>query len=209
MVTAVTFPELTFEERRHIYKLNGMEIPSVTTIMQPLSSDVYGHIDDKVLDRAAARGTAVHEAIENFVKFGVEDIPPEHAGYFDAFLKWYEEHHVKPAGTEIRLYHKSLMYAGTADMAAEVDAADTLIDFKTSSSVQKMLCGVQLEAYERAWESHTNEAEFKKKVIVHLKKDGNYQMLEFGSGIECWRVFTALLTVRNYKQKFSKGGTKQ
>lgn len=209
MVTMVKFPELTFDERRHIYKLNGMAIPSVTTVMQPLSDNVYGNINDDILRHAAARGTAVHEAIENFVKFGIEDIPPEYKGYFNAFLKWYEEHKVKPNGTEIRLYHKSLMYAGTADMAAEVDGEDTLVDFKTSASIQHMLCGVQLEAYSRAWESHTNKNEFKKKAIVHLRKDETYEMVDFKSDLECWRVFTALLTVRNYKQKFTKAGVKQ
>jgi len=203
MVTVATFPELTFEERRHIYKLNGVQIPSVTTIMRPLSDNVYGGIDRKVLDRAADRGTAVHNAIENYVTFGIEDIDPDYAGYFNAFLKWHEEHNVIPYGTEIRLYHKSLMYAGTADMAASVDGIDTLIDFKTSASVSQMLCGVQLEAYDRAMASHEGQMRFAQKAIVHLKSDGRYQMIPFSSfEMEQWRVFTALLTVRNYMQKF-------
>lgn len=205
MMEALELPELTFDERRHIYKLNGVALPSVTTVMKPLSGDVYGSIDKAVLDRAAKRGTAVHNAIENFVKFGIEDIPPEHEGYFNGFLRWYEDHKVVPYGTEIKLYHKGLLYAGTADMLAEVDGVDTLIDFKTSASVQSMLCGVQLEAYSRAYCSHLGVAEFG-EAIVHLKKDGTYEMIPFGdSATECWRVFTALMTVRNYKQKFAKG----
>lgn len=203
MVTVAAFPELVFEEKRHIYKLNGVEIPSVTTIMQPLSETVYGSIDEQVLNKAAARGTAVHNAIENYVKFGIEDIEPDFAGYFEAFLKWQREHSVIPYGTEVKLYHKGLMYAGTMDMAASVDGIDTLVDFKTSASVSKMLCGVQLEAYDRAMMSHEAKLKFGQKAIVHLKKDGSYQMIPFKSSeTECWRVFTALLTVRNYEQKF-------
>lgn len=208
MISVGTFPELSFEEKRHIYKLNGIAIPSVTTIMKPLSEDVYGSIDEKVLNRAAARGTAVHNAIENYVKFNIEDIPPEHEGYFDAFLLWYKEHNVVPYGTEVKLYHKGLLYAGTADMIASVDGLDTLIDFKTSASVSQMLCGVQLEAYDRAMVSHDSGIHIAQKAIVHLQKDGKYQMIPFQSmETECWRVFTALLTVRNYKQKFKKGGS--
>lgn len=202
MIAVADYPELVFEERRHIYKLNGNPIPSVTTIMQPLTDDVYGSIRDEVLHRAALRGTAVHNAIENYVKFGIEDIPPEHAGYFNGFLKWYSEHKVKPYGTEIRLYHKALLYAGTTDMVAEVDGLDTLVDFKTSASVQPMLCGVQLEAYDRAAQS-LEMGEFKQKIIVHLKKDGGYEVVPFKvADTDCWRVFTALITVRNYKKKF-------
>lgn len=207
MIEVQEFPELMFDERKHIYTVNGLFVPSVTTVMRPLSEDVYGGIDEEVLNRAAARGTAVHNAIENYIKFDIRDIPEEHEGYFEAFLKWFEEHKVEPYGDEVRLYHKSLMYAGTADMFASVDGIDTLIDFKTSAAVQKMLCGVQLEAYDRAIQSHTGGKGFERKAIVHLKKDGSYQMIEYSpNDIECWRVFTALLTVRNYKLKFKRGG---
>lgn len=60
------FPELSFEEADHIYRLNGMEIPSVTTLMKPLSNAFYRDIDPGILERAAQRGTAVHNACENF-----------------------------------------------------------------------------------------------------------------------------------------------
>lgn len=199
-----SLPELVFEERKHVYELNGIKIPSVTTLMRPLSDDVYGGIDAAVLNKAAARGTAVHTAIENYVKFGIEDVDPAFEGYFDGFFKWMNEHEVVPYGNEVRLYHKSLLYAGTADMFASVDGVDTLVDFKTSASVSPMLCGVQLEAYERAYTSHFPKTTFP-KAIIHLKKTGDYKMIPFESAdSECWRVFTALLTVRNYKLKFKQ-----
>lgn len=203
MVTVAQFPELTFEERRHVYKLNGVEIPSVTTIMEPLSDQVYATVNDAVLRKAGDRGTAVHNAIENYIKFGIEDIAPEYAGYFDGFLRWYKDHKVVPYGTEVRLYHKGLLYAGTSDLLAGVDDEDTLVDFKTTSSMSEMLCGVQLEAYKRAYESHDGAGRLAKKAILHLSKDGKYEMYHFKpNDTECWKVFTALLTVRNYKQKF-------
>lgn len=203
MVTVQQFPELTFEERRHVYRLNGVEIPSVTTIMGPLSEQVYATVNDAVLRKAGARGTAVHNAIENYVKFGIEDIATEYAGYFDAFLQWCKDHKVVPYASEVRLYHKALLYAGTADLLASVDKEDTLVDFKTTSSMSEMLCGVQLEAYKRAHESHEGAGKLSKKAILHLSKNGKYEMFHFNPhDTECWKVFTALLTVRNYKQKF-------
>ena len=84
-----------------------------------------------------------------------------------------------------------------------MDGEDTLVDFKTSSSVQPMLGGVQLEAYNRCFMSH-HLGEFKRRAIVHLKSDGTYQVHHFVDASEYWRVFTALLTVRNYKLKFKK-----
>ena len=57
------FPELTFEEERHLYYLNGLEVPSVTTLRKPLSSDFYSTVDPEVLNKAAKRGTAIHNAV--------------------------------------------------------------------------------------------------------------------------------------------------
>ena len=47
------FPELTFEEKGHTYHLNGLEVPSVTTVMKLLSNDFYSTVDPEVLNRAA------------------------------------------------------------------------------------------------------------------------------------------------------------
>lgn len=197
------FEEITFEESKHIYRLNGIIIPSVTTLMKPLSDTVYDSIGKDVLDKAARKGTAVHSAIETYSNFGIVDIDEENKSYFDGYIKFSEEHSLNTYGSEIRLYHKELLYAGTADMIADVDGKFTLIDFKTSYSVSDMLCGVQLEAYDRALKSHSLDFKIQQKLIVHLKKDGSYQLHYFKiNDSECWKVFAALVTIDNYKKKF-------
>ena len=108
MVKIPEFPELSFDEATHIYRLNGAELPSVTTVMKPLSSEVYGGVDEWVMEQAAGRGTAVHNAIENWSLYGIEDIAPEYRGYFDGFLAWVQEMKPEVLGNECRLYHKSL-----------------------------------------------------------------------------------------------------
>ena len=84
------FPELSFNEFNHTYRLDELIIPSVTTLMKPLSDDFYRAVDPEVLEKAAKRGTAIHNAVENFAQFGIEDIPPAYAGYFQAFRTWWE-----------------------------------------------------------------------------------------------------------------------
>lgn len=195
-----TFPELEFEEKGHVYKLDGSIIPSVTTLMEPLSKKQYDGIDPAILDRAAARGTAVHNAIENYLEFGVEDIAPEYAGYFEAFLKWYRKNNPKVLSTEHRVYHKILRYAGTSDLLCIEDGALDVVDYKTSASVNDMLCGVQLEGYDRAFESHGVKIDRRK--ILHLMRDGNYSVTTFPNTPEYYSVLSALLTIRNYMNKF-------
>ena len=72
--TTVKIPELTeltFEEGPHIYRLNGVEIPSVSELMKPLKDTCYAGVGAKTLENAANKGTSVHNSIENWIKFAV------------------------------------------------------------------------------------------------------------------------------------------
>lgn len=195
------FNELTFEEEKHIYRLDGSYVPAVSTIMKPLSQALYKDVDENVLNKAASRGTAVHNAIENFVLFGITDIDPLYEGYIIAFKEWWLDMNPKALATECRVYHKYLRYAGTADMPVIIDGKKILVDFKTSAAVNKMLTGVQLEAYAKAYESHG--IEFDGKAILHLRNDGQYRWLYYDKNdTESWEVFGALMTVHNHIQKY-------
>ncbi|MFR1537605.1 MAG: hypothetical protein ACLSUP_03070 [Blautia massiliensis (ex Durand et al. 2017)] len=195
------FPELKFEEKRHIYTINGQILPSVTTVMRPLDNEVYRGIDEDVMRMAADRGTAIHNAVENYVIYGIEDIEPKHRGYFNAFLRFWDENNPEPLATESRLYHKILRYAGTADLPCVIGGKRILIDYKTSAAVNKMLTGVQLEAYAKAYSSHGFR--FDEKAIVHLKNDGSYQMVRYkANDMESWEVFSSLMVVWNHIQKY-------
>ena len=102
-LTIPKLSELTFDEASHTYRLDGLIIPSVTTLMKPLSEAYYGGVDAKVLSNAADRGSAVHSAIDLHCRYGVIDIEPELEGYFEAFGNLYRsfcEHlTAKKAGT--------------------------------------------------------------------------------------------------------------
>ena len=173
-------PELEFDEEPHIYRLNGIVIPSVSTVMEPLSSNVYGSVDPNILNMAANRGTIVHEAIENYVQYGIEDIDPRYGAYLDAFIDFWKDYKPTLIAAEYRMYHKYLKYAGTADLLALIDDELWLIDNKTSSEVKKMLTRVQLEAYKKALATHNIRV--KRKAILHLKKTGKYSFVEHPCG---------------------------
>ncbi len=198
--TAIVLPkldELSFNEEDHIYRLNGSVIPSVSAIMEPLSRKEYGNIDARTLRNAAMRGSSVHFAIENFIKFGIDDCEPEHRGYMDGFLEWYDKYRPIIIGSEIRTYHKLFRYGGTIDLLAIIDGKLTLIDFKTTSRLIDKNCRVQLEAYLQALASHGIKVEA--KYILHLTPTGKWKFQPFGDkDAEAWRVFGSLKTVYDY-----------
>lgn len=197
------FPEVEFNEERHEYKIGGRTLTSVTTLMEPLSSSYYGAVDEKTLNRAAERGTAVHNAIENYIKYGIDDIPREYEGYLEAFKLWLKEKSPVILGTECRVYHKAYQYAGTCDMPCIINGEVFCIDFKTSSVINSVLTCVQLEAYDRAYESHGFK--FDKKAIVHLKPDGTYKMVPYDkTDDESWNTFRACITINNHLAKYRR-----
>lgn len=203
MVKIPEMPELTFEESTHTYRLDGQEIPSVTTVMGPLSAAKYRTVNRSTLDRAASRGTAVHSAIEMWINYGIEDYSPELSGYFQGFMDWWNRYRPEPVGTEVKLYHKLLRYAGTADLIAYIDGELTLVDFKTTTTIIDMTCSVQLEAYAQALKSHGIAVEGKR--ILQLKKDGGYaERLYPASDAARWKVFGCLKTVYEYIQNNMK-----
>lgn len=201
--TVPHFDELHFEEKGHTYTVNGQLYPSVSTLMRPLSEAHYEGIDMSVLAKAAERGTIVHNAIENFILFGIEDIDPQYEGYFLAFKKWWKEVNPVALGSECAVYHRVLQYAGTADLPVVIGGQKILVDVKTSANVNRMLTGIQLEAYDKAFESHGFT--FDGKAILHLKKDGKYSWRFYPhNDEESWNVFCALITVNNHIRKFRR-----
>ena len=201
MIEIPKFPELEFEENRHIYKLNGIGIPSVTTIMRPLSESYYGGINEAVMDRAAQRGTTVHNAIENYLKFGINDIEDEHAGYYEAFKAFWRDKSPILVSSENRAYHRVLRYAGTSDIVCVIGGRAMCVDVKTTAGIVEMLTRVQTEAYIRAYGSH--KITFDGKAILHLQSDGSYEFDDKYALVdaEAWDAFCSLLTVRNYITK--------
>lgn len=119
-------PELTFDEASHIYRLNGDIIPSVSKLMEPLKDQCYGGISKRTLENAAIKGSAVHNSIENWIKFGIDDIPSEHRGYFNGFTEWWKQYKPRVFGSEVRIYHKLMRYGGTIDLLARSAACWSL-----------------------------------------------------------------------------------
>ena len=205
-------PELAFEEETHTYTLRGQAIPSVTQILKYLPSDDYASVPDYILQNAAARGTAVHEAIEFYVQYGSDEYDEEYAPYVEAFKGfWSGLNGAVALGNEIPVYYDDcddealkelygLPYAGTLDMLAAVDNEIWLMDFKCTSSVSKGLkkkYALQLEAYSQALRKFGIAVDRKK--VVQLLKDGKHRVYDFpADDTYSWSVFRSLRAVKNF-----------
>ena len=195
----LTNEKLTFDEKKHEYRLNGVVLPSVTRIMEPIKDANYSGIPEYVLQKAAERGTAVHQAIDIFINFGYEDIDLKYRGYVEAFYRWMDDVNPKILATEQPICHPTMMYCGTADCICEIDGKNVLIDYKTTSVVHEKLVRVQLQAYESAVSECGVRIDEKR--ILQLKEGEYREYIYPAKDAEAGRVFTSLKTVYDYNNK--------
>ena len=153
----------TFFEADHSYILNDKKLISVTQAMKKhgLSSD-YSFVDDQRLEAAAEYGKLVHAEIENFINNGIVGITQE----LEDFVKLSSEFGLIPEKMASEVVVNNDTLAGTIDLVTmNKDDERVLIDFKTTTAVNKEACRWQLSLYERLYGK-----KFDKFYIFHLTK---------------------------------------
>lgn len=133
---------IEFDEQKHIYKVNGVQIPSVTTIIRDVFGNKYVSVPEDVLARACNKGTVVHKEIEDYIKTGTLGFSEE----FSAAEQRLNGLKDKIASSEQYLYAKTPYgeFCGTCDLML-LDG--TLIDYKTSRVLDKESVTRQLNMY--------------------------------------------------------------
>lgn len=133
-----------------------------------------------VRDRAAIRGTNVHERIFFALATGttppsLSDLTEEERGYGQAVFAWWRDRSPEPIAAEQVTVAHALGVAGRFDLLATVDGARTLVDAKTreKGAVRKG-DHVQLAGYEKA-NVECGLGETERRVALILLPDGSYR----------------------------------
>lgn len=178
-------PAFAFNEERHEYTLDGVLLPSVTRIIKPLSG--YGDIPEGVLAKAAARGRAVHRAIELLDRGTLVEssLDPQIVPYVNGYRRFVIDHDTRWDFTEMPMYHGELLYAGTPDMIGVVDDEAVLVDLKSTAKIEASI-NAQLAGYALLLESWG--IEISGAAVLHLKRDGTYQFDAVAPDFDAFRA---------------------
>lgn len=174
-------PDIFFDEQSHTYLVDGEEVPSVTTILQPLTSRAYSAVNPSVLEYARNRGTAVHEALEMY-DLGIEpEVYPEIEGFIRAYLEWSQIYQPNWIGVEQIVYNQRSGYIGTLDRIGYLNGTElAIVDIKTSQPTKEALVSVCCQTFAYAY-AYTNEDYITgsyrniKRYGLFLKADGSYR----------------------------------
>ena len=168
--------DLTFDEEKHEYRLDGRILPSVTGILREM-----GFIDDTYFtEDSAARGTAVHRATElyDLGTLDEDSLDPRLVDYLEGWKRFRKETGFLPTSIEGRGWSK-FGYAGTFDRIGVTDNASiVLLDIKSSMYVPDWI-GLQLGGYlqiiaERM--THKPFLPYEEIWSVHLSFGGHFKI---------------------------------
>ena len=159
---------LEFYENEHIYLVDGVIVPSVSQVLDYKFGHKYDSVSPAVLNRAAERGTKVHEAIEHFCKDGVDDGSKELRNF--RFLQDKYGFHVQASELPVIIEYEGLTIAGRFDLQLVIDGQYGGADIKTVSALDKERTAYQLNLY-RLGVKQCYGVDWKFLKAIHLRDD--------------------------------------
>lgn len=208
--------EVVLNEDTHTYTVDGVELPSVTTILRFIRADL-GAINPSVLAMAAERGKAVHAACEMIDYGGDFEIADGIEGYLRSYNTFLRDYTPEWVGIESPVCSPGRGFAGTIDRWGFIDDAPTVVDLKTVGSPTRETY-ISLCAQTAAYAYCLGYNEGCRRYGLFLKANGDYRLFnceewekknEF-SGFEvfakCYAVHQQLAEISKHKR--SRGGAK-
>lgn len=143
---------LEYLDDTHTYLVDGVIVPSVTQILKIRFGGKYSHVSKAVLNRAAQRGTEVHQAIQDWCETGKESDLLELRNF--KFLQKRYCFEVMENETPVILWRDGVpVAAGRLDLVLR-DSEGSIGggDIKRTSTLDKGYLAYQLNLYRIAYE---------------------------------------------------------
>ena len=159
---------LEYIDETHEYICDGICVPSITQILKMKFGNKYNNISKEVLYKAAEQGTRVHEAIEDYEKWKIEDITCRELKDYKFLKRQYKFKCLDNEVPIILFKDEQPIAAGRLDLCLELNHEFGLGDIKRTSVLDKEYLGYQLNLYRIGFkQSYGKEAKFLKG--LHLR----------------------------------------
>jgi hypothetical protein len=224
-----TAPTILFDESAHIYSVDGIVQPNVTSVLQNCGLIDFSAVPDYMLEWGRERGTAVHKAAHYMLADDLDyesldpilGVPvPEgvgylgtvggmvriEGGYLGSLQRWMESTRCQVDNTQLekRLYNPLYGYCGTLDMVCTLPDALTVVGRRVVVDFKSGgMSGVryQLAAYAMA-----SDPKIAWRLALKLNKIGPARAYLFGPEtlMHDYNVFLAALAVEREKRRIRR-----
>lgn len=188
-------PELTFNPKRHEYRIDGQLVPSVTQILGEA-----GLIDGQwYTDESQLRGRTVHiiTALDDRGELDESLVTGEYQGYLNAWRLFKADTKCEILSIEERICNHLYRYAGTMDRRFELDRTDSLGDIKTGAPEW-------WHQFQTAGYWMCGDIPAVRRCAIYLSPDGTYKIRPHENHAYDTDVFRAALTLANAKRNEGK-----
>lgn len=178
--------------------------PSVTRILADVGlGPDFSMIPRDTLEKARARGEAVHRLIEShhYQYLDEAEITPELAPYFSAYLKFLAESGHEPMASEFRVESTHWGFCGHPDRLGWLVGKRCLLDWKCVTALEIEPVARQLAGYTIGYEEQHPGQRIEIAAAVQLQGDGKYRFHEVDIRSESESEFLAAVVIYRRKRR--------
>jgi hypothetical protein len=157
----------------------------------------FSGIDPQVLEAKRIIGTNVHNAIESDCSDYLDE---RESGYYESFLQWKKETGFKTVIKEKRYYYDTWMVTGKIDALGTFPGSEklTLIDYKTSATINKPAWNLQAHFYRKLVENVLSNDVEDRILFVTLRQNQRAKVVEFLYNRISLALCESLVALHNY-----------
>lgn len=178
-MATVSAPQLSFfdDVGQHEYRLDGIKIPSVTSILS------FGQDLSRIPAWTSQRGTALHLATEydDVGDLDEDSVDPLVLPHLIAYRKWKVSAAPVFVATEIRVWGEieGMRYCGTIDRVVAAMTSDTGVEIlDVKSGAPRKEHGAQVQAYAAAYRQRTG-ARVRSCAGLYVGKDETWELRQY------------------------------
>ena len=143
---------IEYWEDEHIYLVDGLILPSITTILKKKFGNKYDNVSPEVLKKASEKGTNMHQAIQDYEEENIDDLGCLELQNYKFLKKHYGWKVVASEIPVVLEFEGRLVAVGRLDQVIQIDDELGINDLKRTAVFDKEYVAYQTNLYRIAYQ---------------------------------------------------------